>query len=247
MAKIPVKLRQDTIVEAIFEMRFTSHKKPIADLLPGLLFSKIQKDFPSIERLPVTSLPSEIIQADPNLRYAPQHRLVGGKYSLLIGEHVFAISCPKPYSGWKEFCPTILKLSELLGNTGLISEVERFSLRYVNIIPTGANSDLSSKLKSELRLGSHNLNDKSTQIRTEVLENNLLNVIKVVAGTTIELITGEKIQGCLFDVDTICQQKFENFWKDLPSLVERAHATEKQIFFGILRDETINELGPIWN
>ena len=58
MPRIPVKLNKDTIVEALFEIRFNSSKGSIADLLPGLLFGSIANEFPTIEKLPITNLPS---------------------------------------------------------------------------------------------------------------------------------------------------------------------------------------------
>ena len=247
MPRIPVKLNKDTIVEALFEIRFNSSKGSIADLLPGLLFGSIANEFPTIEKLPITNLPSLVILSEPNLRYSPQHRLIGEKYSLLIGEHVFAISCPKPYVGWSEFYPAIIKLTGLLEKTNLISEVERFSIRYVNLIPSKEAESSPEKLRTNLTLGSYNLGEKVTQLRTEIIERDFLNVIQVASNTTIELVTGEKLQGCLLDIDTIRLGKFADFWKELPVLLQSAHDVEKMIFFGVLTDKTINELEPIWS
>ena len=247
MPKIPIKLKNDTIVEALFEIRFKSNKGSVADLLPGLLFANIANEFPTLEKLPITNLPAALIESEPNLRYLPQHRLIGDKYSLLIGEHVFAISCPKPYVGWSEFYPAIIKLTELLEKTSLISEVERFSIRYVNLIPSNQVHGSSKKLRTNITLGAYNLGEKVTQLRTEIVENGFLNVIQIASNATIELVTGQKLEGCLLDIDTICRGKVQNFWKELPSLLQSAHDTEKMIFFSVLTDETIKELEPIWS
>lgn len=246
MLKIPVSLKEDTIVEALFEIRFHSKTKALANLLPGFLFKDIGAEFPVVEKLPITNIPPAIVQGDLSLLYAPQYKLSGKRYSILIGDHVFTVSCPKPYTGWKEFSTTIHRLTKLVRDTSLIDSVERFSIKYVNLIPQPDGKFSLDKLKIDLTVGAYNLKDKPVHLRSEIVVDEFINIVQMASNTVIELLSGESLGGVLFDIDTICQKQFSDFWNEMPGLLERAHKVEKEIFFGTLSDDALKELGPVW-
>ena len=102
---VPKRLRKEPLLEAIWEIRFTSDRESVAELLPGLIYKAIDIEFPKIERLPAADLPSAIVQQDAKLRYVPTKRLEGSPYSIQIGEHVVSLSCRRPYTGWGNFEP----------------------------------------------------------------------------------------------------------------------------------------------
>jgi uncharacterized protein (TIGR04255 family) len=130
MDGIPLRLNKDPIVEALVELRFRgAGGVPISDLLPGMLFPKVRDRFPTIASLPISQLPREIRLRDPNLLYKPCHKLDGGQFVIAIGERVFTVSCVRPYVGWKNSEREILDLYGLLGETEIISEIERFSIK----------------------------------------------------------------------------------------------------------------------
>jgi len=131
---VPKRLRKEPLLEAIWEIRFTSDRESVAELLPGLIYKAIDIEFPKIERLPAADLPSAIVQQDAKLRYVPTKRLEGSPYSIQIGEHVVSLSCRRPYTGWGNFETKIMELAEILKATSLVTRPERFSLKYIDII-----------------------------------------------------------------------------------------------------------------
>src|SRR6266849_8050173 len=150
--KLPKKLGREPLIEAIFEMRFKT-PSPASNFLPGYLFTKLvgQK---TIERLPAAELPEQMRSVDQNLRYAPLIRIRWGSYLVLIGDRNVGLACGVPYLGWHDFKPNILMLVRSLSQAEIIDSVERFSLRYTDIIP----SDLGradSLLEFKLRIGQH--------------------------------------------------------------------------------------------
>ena len=244
MKKIPVKLGKDTIVEAVFEIRFNSSTESAADILPGLLFQQLRDSFPKLLRLPSADIPLHIRQADQNLHYVPQYKLLGSDYNLSIGERVFSISCPRPYTGWREnFKDFILKIMGDLKGMDVVDNIERFSIKYINLIPISDEHDLSV---FELRLvaGDYDLSKNLTHVRTEILEDGFINVVQIASGVSIESDHAEKHSGALLDIDTIKIDTFSDFWSELPELVEQAHTVEKKIFTEILTDETMKSLEP---
>ena len=238
---VPKRLKKEPLLEAIWEMRFASDRGSVAELLPGLIYRAMSTEFPNIERLPAADLPSAIVQQDAKLRYVPTVRLEGNPYSIQIGEHVVSLSCRLPYTGWGNFRPKIMELVELLKETSLINRPERFSLKYIDIIQLTESPSLKP-LRVVLQLGTYELSSNHVQLRTELPENGFLHIVQIVSSAQAVLATGERFEGLLIDIDTICQRESAEFWLDFPPLLDRAHQLNKNLFFHVLTDETINHL-----
>lgn len=97
--KIPIRLKKEPLLEAVWEIRFSWTKPFVADLLPGLLFKALPKKYNNTVRLPAADIPAPIVERDPNLRYVPKIRLENGNQSIQVGEHVASLSCRRLYSG----------------------------------------------------------------------------------------------------------------------------------------------------
>lgn len=132
--KIPARLKKEPLLEAVWEIRFSSAKPSVVDLLPGLLFQALPDRFTNIVRLPTPDIPLTIAENYPHLRYLPKIQMEYGNQAVQIGEHVVSLSCRRPYSGWKTFSRDIRELATVVQKTGLIDELERFSLKYVDLI-----------------------------------------------------------------------------------------------------------------
>jgi len=48
--KIPLRLKKEPLLEAIWEIRFSGNKSSVADLLPGMLFKALPGRYRSITR-----------------------------------------------------------------------------------------------------------------------------------------------------------------------------------------------------
>jgi|SRR3972149_1451282 len=246
MEQHPHKLEDDPILEAIFEIRFTSRTENVADLLPGLLFQSLREKYPKLEALSIFSVPREIREADPNFKYKPTHRLLGDNYAITTGEHVVSLSCNKPYSGWIKFRPVIKETLSYLKDTMLVDNVHRFSMKYVNLLIEDKIPLQLGMIKNKIVLGSHDLSSTLTNIRTEIDKNDFINIVQVVSGATARVKTGQEIKGLILEIDTIYNKQFKDFWIDIDELLDSAHTTEKSIFFDILTEETIKKLKPVW-
>lgn len=242
----PIRLKKDPIIEAIFEVRFKGKIESVSDVLPGLIFSKVRKEYSKIETSPIKSLPAELLKADPNLKYKPYHRLIGENYIVQMGEHVFSISCPKPYRGWTDFQKTIEKFLIILKQTDLVKSVERFSLKYVNLLASNISKPHLDMLKADFHLGPYDLKQHPTQIRTELFDNGFANVVQIISQASVAFQDGKDVSGLLIDIDTISTHKFQDFWAEIPELLKACHKTEKKVFFNILTDETLKNFEPVW-
>ncbi|NOX08917.1 MAG: TIGR04255 family protein [Gammaproteobacteria bacterium] len=244
--RIPIRLEQDPIIESVFEVRFSSSEKEVSELLPGMIFGKLKSKFPKFENLPVKQIPKEIRQQDPDLRYRPLVSLQGDSSKVQIGDHLFSLHIKRPYIGWDEKKKLISILIDCLKGTGLIETVERFSLKYVNIIPSEPDADnVFPSLKVGLQLGDLPVTDQGLHIRSEASIGGV-NVLINIIPSAYFMEDGEKIKGAVLDVDAIKDLGVGNDLDSILSYLDEVHEIEKTVFFGLLKPETINKMGPTW-
>lgn len=240
---IPKKLRKEPLIEAVCELRYKSDNDSISDLLPGLIFQKLSDRFPKVEKLPVSNLPPVVVKNDPNFRYMPTIKLTGDPYSIMIGEHVFSLSCTRPYVGWDKFSSVIIELLAILRQTSLITHPERISLKYVDILLAGEGFTLDA-LNLELQIGGERITTAPVQLRTELNDEEFINIIQIGSPAQAALDAGQLFDGILIDIDTISRTMPSDFWRDPKDFLNRAHRISKSMFFNLLKPETINSLDP---
>jgi uncharacterized protein (TIGR04255 family) len=242
--RIPLRLKREPLVEAVWEMRFTSAKESVAELLPGLIFKGLPDKYPKTVRLPAADIPAAIAEGDPNLRYLPKLRLEHDNHAVLIGEHVVSLSCRRPYSGWAKFSCDVRTLIEVVNSTGLIERIERFSLKYIDLIQLDEPPNLGC-LNVNLALGGQQLKTQPVQLRTEIKRNGLIHIVQIISPATASL-PGEQGQltGVVLDTDTIRALGENESWAELENLLDEAHSEAKELFFGLLTSDTVARLGP---
>jgi len=242
----PKRLDKDPIVEAIFEIRFQSNIKNIKDILPGLLYQDTKDDYPDIEQLPGIIIPAEILQQHPQLDYQPTHYLRGHTFTISLGEKVCNLSCAKPYQGWDKFYNEIKKLLDLLEKTTLINKVERVSIKYLNLLTETHDNPLDD-LNMKGNLGSHDLKQHSVEIKTKVINKDIVSLISVNPNVQLRLHNTEiELNGLLLDIDSHHIPKNNEFWTQTEQILENLHTIEKDLFFDILTEQAIKQLAPIF-
>lgn len=238
---VPKKLKNDAIVEAIFEMRFETTR------IPEILFGRLADYGPWKEltqrRLPTYDIPAALRQVDPNLRFQAVFELSGEQRAVRIGPQVISYHRTVPYIGWERFWPelqqTITGLFETAG--GLV--IRRLGLRYLNAlrpdlhgIASVADLDLNINVASARVAGNVNLN-----FTADVASN---------AACMVRIATTDFVQGNLppntsvyVDVDVFTKEGFETKERRaVENWVTAAHDKEKEQFFRLLTDRSIEAL-----
>jgi len=238
---VPKKLKNDAIVEAIFEIRFETATIPeilfgrLADYEPWRAFTQL--------RLPTYEIPAPLRQVDPNLRFQAVYELFNEHLAVRVGPQVISYHRRVPYEGWERFQPEVRETI-----TGLFEKadglvIRRLGLRYLNAL----RSDLHS-------IGSISDLDLEIQVASErVLANVNLNFTVDVASDTactVRIATPEFIQGKLppnssvyVDVDVFTKDGFETKERSpVESWVAVAHGKEKEEFFRLLTDRSVKAL-----
>jgi uncharacterized protein (TIGR04255 family) len=243
-SRIPVKLRKEPLFEAVWEIRFTGTKAGVADLLPGLIFKELSGKYSNIVKLPAANIPDPIVESDPKLKYMPKIRIENGNQAVQIGEHAVSLSCKRPYSGWSVFSTDIRNLARAISQTGLVKRLDRFSLKYMDLITLNQPIGLEC-LDVDIRLGQHAIEERPVQFRTEIVEGDLVHIIQIVAPARVALAGNENdMRGVLLDIDTIKTTSGEDSWEVLSRRLDDVHLSCKKMFFSLMTPETIAKLEP---
>jgi uncharacterized protein (TIGR04255 family) len=243
--KLPVRLKADPIIEAVFDVRFESAVPAASEVLSGILYPLFRSEVISAERLIPFDLPPQIVEADPNLKYQPRLRLKGRRYAVLIGDRSLVVASSRPYLGWTEFKPAILTILKAVQNAGIIGRIERHSLKYVNLLPSAGLAEQFSLVRYSSNVGSYDLTKCVSAASFEVRDQGLTNLVELKANARVTGPDGTRLEGLLVSVDSIDLMPGE-FWSDCDKRIEKVHHVEKSIFFDLLTDHALAKFQPVW-
>jgi uncharacterized protein (TIGR04255 family) len=243
-APLPARLRSEPLIDAIFEMRFTAESA--AQILPGMLYSGLSGE-KRLENLPASGIPEDIRRKDPNLAAQPVSRILWDRYILSFGDVSFGIGCRLPYPGWAAFRQQILTLAGRVIESGLINKVERYDLRYVDLIDGQGPEDLAPKLDASLTLGGVNLADGLFHLQAMVECGGMPHHVRI--ALPAEMQVGEAAaprRGLLLETNTTTQTDCaaDAFMGLLQDRLDAVHDANKAMFFACLTDEAVEAMGP---
>lgn len=245
--KLPIRLAKDPLVGVMFELRFSSNPA-ISNILPGYLFTSL--GCKNINKTPESEIPDVIRNSDPNLMYAPLLLIEWDNYQIFVGERSIALSCNMPYQGWTEFNPKINKLLQEVVRVGIKINVERYSLKYTDIIEHDGKSPIQKHLNVDLNIGGQCVELPRTQVRTEKEITGSIIITQLIGSADAILPSGVTRNGFLIDVDAINLVS----GVDLQSLLhdgfiglDELHEKNKITFFDLISNDGLRNLEPIYD
>lgn len=244
---LPKKLKKEPLIDAVFEVRFDSDA-PVSVVLPGFLFKKLDGK-KIIEALPIAQIPQEMRKADPSLKYAPLNRLEWGLFFVNIGDNSLSISCKYPYPGWDIFKPSIIEIMNVLLESGLPKVIERYSLKYIDLIPASDNQQKVSMVNLDVTIAGHKLEQEPYMIRVEIPRDGFINVVQVISSAKTTLHTGISKEGLVVDVDTVASQNsisINTLLDGFSDKLDAIHQTNKSVFFDCITSTTLKSLEPVY-
>ena len=245
--KLPTVLEREPLVDAIFEVRLEGTPF-LADILPGFLLHEL-KPTPTINRLPPAEIPQPMRANNPGLQFAPIQRLDYRDYFISVGDRNIVTSCKLPYPKWPQFKAVILDVIQKIKKVGIVEKVERFSIKYINIISAPTHAEQAAKINMAITLGPVEVNDDQVNLQVHQKEENIVHILSVITGASAKLQNGNEVFGAVVDIDSICNivpMEFSIFADDLEPHLEQLKLANKAKFFGCLKKETIEEMGPIY-
>jgi len=136
---------------------------------------------------------------------------------------------------------------EALKDASFIKSVERYALKYIDLLPATSLREQVSFVNFDVTLARHKLENEAFQLRLEIPRDGFIHAVQVVSSATVILQGGESRQGLIVDVDTIATQEsisFNELLREFPDKLEAIHHANKKIFFDCLKPETVTALEP---
>lgn len=247
MSRLPIKLGKEPLIDAIFEIRFSS-SQPASSLLLGHLFSKLEGE-KNADELPAAQLPKAIRDSDPNMQFSPTHRLSWDKFFISFSDRSLIINTQYPYSGWVNFKPAIIKILNLVSELEIINSVDRFSMKYIDLVPAKTLKEQVDLANISLTVANHDLIQEQFLIRTEIAKDSFVNIVELIAGAKVELPNIGEVEGLVVSVDSILNLNgttLSDMLVGFEAKLETIHTTNKTLFFDCLKPQTITNLEPIY-
>lgn len=241
---LPTKLKQEPIVDAVFEFRFKS-AAPVSMILPGVFFSKLVGE-KSLSELPAAQIPKLVRDGDPNLQFAPTQQIQWDGFLISFSDRSLVIGCKLPYPGWTAFKVAIKSIIDILKTTQLVTEVERFSIKYIDFVENESIEEQVRLLNLSLIIANRQLTNNVFQCRIEIPEDNFIHIVQLVAGAQVTKPGESPKNGLIIDIDTICNfsaLQLDVFVDELEKRLDELHLLNKKMFFDCLTDEAVSELG----
>jgi len=135
------KYKNPPIVEVVCEFRFELEN--VNDVfLPGLLYAKIDKDFPIRKQRNLgTIIPNLNRQGENEIVFSPVAQFYSNETDKLVqvGQDLFAVNCLKKYPHWEVFKPLIMGNLNKYIEIAKPKSLKRIEFRYLNKINLDKN------------------------------------------------------------------------------------------------------------
>lgn len=246
MARLPKTLEREPLVDAVFEVRL-NNVPPLADILPGFLLHDLGQGT-KVTRLPTADIPYPMRKDNANLQFAPIQRVDIDGFAILVGDRNIIVSCKLPYPKWPNFKPVILNVMGRIAKAGLPGAIERYSVKYVNLIQAPTYQDQIKKIAMNIRLGDLNVTSEHVTLQVHRREEDVVHILSIATGANGR-IEGKAVSGVLVDIDSIrnvTEPDIKIFADNLEDGLEDLRQSNKEKFFSCLTKETIEEMGPTY-
>jgi uncharacterized protein (TIGR04255 family) len=211
----------------------------------GVVYSKVGSDFDKVKNLPILQIPEIVRAKDPNLTYQAHYSLIKENFpvQLNIGPRTITFSNTNKYIGWGSYYSFIEEKLDKINDTNVIHLPERIGVRYVNFFDT----QILDRVNLNLSIQDHEVKSESTHIRTELFDDKYQLVIQIVNNQNVT-IQGKNNFGSLIDIDCIYNyEKSNSSLKDsFLNVIDKAHDKEKENFFGLLLEDFLSDLNPVY-
>ena len=223
MNKIPTRLKQEPLIEAIWQAQFEpTEGLSVGDLLPGILYAALKDDHPGLQlhRLPTADIPAPVAEMDPNLRFAAKYRMeeADSPFLFQVGDRIVTVNCRKPY------VPV------------------QHSLRYIDLMHLDPAPSLAA-LQVDFKMGRWQLEGLPIQMRAEIADGDYHHVVQIATPAEANLPEG-RVQGSVVDLETFCSV-LPTSWEDVRSSIDEMHQRSKEVFYQqLLTESAIERLEP---
>lgn len=238
---LPKQINPCPINQAVVGIRFNSSLPP--DAVFGVVYNKLKDSYKSAEQLPILQIPEAVRNNDSNLLYQPHYKLTREHFAFQVGPKVISLAITdQKYTTWESYYEEIQTVFEKIKEIEFISDVVRVGLRYINIFA----DDIWKNININVRVIENEIADEEIFLRTILARDEYKVMLQ--AGNQLNLEENNQVVGraSIIDIDTSIEGENINFFEDMRSILEKCHSIEKEIFFGLLKDDFKDSLNPVY-
>jgi uncharacterized protein (TIGR04255 family) len=235
---IPSHLKNCPIVDFTCDVRFESSFPP--SIVTGMMVAALSSlNIETVEGLPILQIPEALRDSDENLKFAPHYKTILNGLTLQFGGGVIAVSAPMPYQGWATFKPEIEKIFGCLfeHSAGLLTNITRIGQRTINFFEDDILQNTLYTVNSPI-----NYEKQQYHYLDYYRDGDDLSVRIIIANQA----NYQTLIGSVIDVDAHIDCKNTSSKPELCYLMgamERSHTESKKVFFKLLKNEFIEQLG----
>ncbi|WP_163296520.1 TIGR04255 family protein [Enterobacter hormaechei] len=244
-------LEHQPVIDMGFELRFTPTTQ-VSEIMLGFLYHVLGAQG-QIDSLPPAEIPREIRRQDENLHYAVLNRFLWNGHYVGISDHGIVLSSAGEYLGWSKSKRALLELIEHLRNFGLLQNLIRYSIKYIDLFEGQQEENLLKKLNFSFKFANEEVSNQAFSLRMERNVDQHINIINIVGHAMVEAPDrGLKKEGLVLDIDSI---RFidPNFGLNVTQFIEnpekhiqKIHDVNYELFKNCLTPETLEELGAVY-
>jgi uncharacterized protein (TIGR04255 family) len=244
---LPQELARPPIEEATFELRFKPLIGDKAEGLPAFLRAELTEAYPRSESIPLSTAPAQFRKTQEETRYQPRIRQFGPLAAFMVGDQAVWLRLVAPYPGWDEVRDRIEQLTDVLKKSKMVGAVERISLKFVNVLRELPDRQLEG-LRVDVRVNGEHAPEAGMHLRMEFNDETYSRVVELQPNPTGPFIDpNPDATGLTLSLE--CRRQLgidDDFWTDRDAMIENLHFELRALFFRILRQASVEKLGPIY-
>lgn len=241
--ELPRKLKNDSIVEALFEIRFDA--QVLDEITIGKLCDNPAWNTYSQSRTGISDIPTHIRQADPSLKYQPLVELNSPEknFKIRISGNVLSIHRYSPYIGWDSFEEYLNSAIDYLFTHCKISSVVRLGLRYINLLQSSEhNVNSLHDLHMSLHIAEQVIEDDINLAFTKCIDDSTQILTRIATPAFISNNSAPQDTICIIDVDVNLTECEKYSSSDAKSWLTNAHNEEKSMFFSFFPKDWLTDM-----
>ena len=237
------KLKNDAIIEVIFEMRFSSSEIP--EIVVGRLADNPRWQEFRKSQLPNSEIPAPIRRAEASLMFQPIIQLEAQDRSRIvrIGEFVISYHVVGDYCGWSALKNELADLVNWAFSKLSYLNVQRIGLRYLDALRSDVHGiENPERISLEIKVAGSKVKDQFLLTFMEHFERDVDAITRI---TPAGLVKGEIPENTttVTDIDTYTPDGY--VFDEAGAILEwtdRSHSINKAAFFRLIPDGILESL-----
>lgn len=232
---LPKSISPNPLFISTIELRFVTSLGRLE--LFQLMYSKFSKILPIVEE---GNIPHDLKMQDENLKYQPDFIFKNDDFSLSFGTKNVSFEHISEYKLWPTYFSFVKDCLSKIFEMNFIGNIERCGVRYGSVFDNIIDPTIA--LKEVPNMEFKGVTGILDAFKVVFREEEKMLYLQISPSSKVQKNDVVKI-GMYIDIDaSFTKAILPN--NEVFSIIEKLHVDQKQLFFGLLKDEFIETLNP---